>query len=69
MLIKSAAVPHFSKANGKIYYAVRVCPANVADEPYTIYRRWDDFLDFSQKCVFPFCFLAFADIVFRLSRG
>lgn len=53
--IKNAAVPHYSKYNGKIFFAVRVCPANTSIEPYTVYRRWDEFLDLSAKLatVFP----------------
>ena len=49
MAIKSAAVPHYSKSNNKVVYAVRVCPVSPAQEPYTVYRRWDEFLDFSAK--------------------
>ncbi|CAD6577925.1 MAG: hypothetical protein CYPHOPRED_000407 [Cyphobasidiales sp. Tagirdzhanova-0007] len=49
MLIKSAAVPHYSRANGKVLYAVRVCLASPTAEPYTVYRRWDEFLDLSSK--------------------
>ncbi|KAK9894776.1 hypothetical protein P389DRAFT_206238 [Cystobasidium minutum MCA 4210] len=55
VMIKDAAVPHYSKYNGKIVFAVRVCPANLGVEPYTVYRRWDEFLDLSAKLatVFP----------------
>ena len=49
-VIKSAAVPHYSRSSGKIVYAVRVCPVDTVDEePYTIYRKWDEFLDFSTR--------------------
>ena len=43
-------MPHYSKANGKIVYAVRVCPVDTVDEePYTIYRAWGEFTDFSTR--------------------